>query len=480
MKRWIGFVLALSVAAFSAAQAPFTLLRPADGAKVREGIRIVFPKGSVPDGGYVGIFLNGKFIEAMVPQMGAQNLEYILDTKKLKVADGPTTIEAVLYVDFNERPRKVATSSVQVTVANQPNIPIPPDGFNLRYAFGTGKKWVYHMQNNVITTQITEDKIAKGGRPAVVQTDSESVRLLYSIDNTYSGGDALVRMQALPDKGKNSVFLTTPQVPQGRVYWAREMHPVYMRVRSTGLEVFGSVPQYFTMGGSAAPTVQTDLYAVFPLPTLPSKKVSVGDTWQSRFQVGFLNLDNVHGMNNVTEKIPARGEFMGIEWEQGHPCAKIKHSFAVGKDGLANSKLNAIAIDETIWFALDKSVVVKIDRSQTFETKVSEQGAAPSGAGTPNPTRDTAPSQLRRGGQRGTTGPRGRRGSGGSDLANSINQATGGKLRGGRLGAGSSTPAAGTPAAATAAAGGAPRADGNDPIITTIRRTFQQILTLEQ
>ena len=71
--------MALAVGAF--AQANFTIVRPVDNSRVREKVKILFPKGSVPPGGYVGIFLNGQLIDAVVPQTQGKYQQYILDTK---------------------------------------------------------------------------------------------------------------------------------------------------------------------------------------------------------------------------------------------------------------------------------------------------------------------------------------------------------------------------------------------------------------
>lgn len=482
MKRATTALFLASLVGAAYAQTAFTILRPVNESKVREAIRLVFPKDSIPEGGYIGVFVNDKFIEATVPKVEGENRVYVLDSKKAGLPDGPAKITAKLYVDFSERPRIVDESSVEVNITNLPNIPIPAGGFLLRYKLETGRNYVYHLENNVLLGSITEDRIKKGGRASISEVDSESIRLQYSVDNKYADGDLLVRMQALADKGENSVFLTTSSEPEGRRYFWFEMHPVYMRMKNTGMEVFGSVPQYFPVSGSPGPASRTDLYAVYPLPTLPSKRISVGDTWQTRFQVGAIDLDNIGGMTSLTEKIPARGEFLGLEWEGGHPCAKIRHSLSVGNSPASRS--GVVSIDETIWFALDKSVVVKMVREQVFETKVqsdqdSNLGAVSGTGGGTGP--NTAPTTRAR-----TRGRGGRLGSGGGVNPGTNEQvlpaigieqqsrgARGRVRRPPRDGVQSfeEKPQAGT---LGARAGGAAA-----PVVTTIRRTFQQIFVLE-
>src|SRR5476649_542729 len=87
MKRWIGSLMLAGLTSVVLAQAPFTIVRPADGAKVRETVHVLIPKGSIPPGGYVGIFLGGKFLEATVPPLKGKYYDYALDTKKLGLPD---------------------------------------------------------------------------------------------------------------------------------------------------------------------------------------------------------------------------------------------------------------------------------------------------------------------------------------------------------------------------------------------------------
>ena len=101
-----------------------------------------------------------------------------------------------------------------------------------------------------------------------------------------------MRLQALPEKGKNYATLTAIQAttltPVTRPFYDWEMASVYMKLTSTGHEEFGSVPAFFAMQGSAGTASTSDLYAVYPLPTLPSKSVRLlpGDSWQSRILLG--------------------------------------------------------------------------------------------------------------------------------------------------------------------------------------------------
>ena len=387
-------IMALAVGAF--AQANFTIVRPVTNARVREKVRIQFPKGSIPPGGYVGIFLNGQLIDSAVPPVRGKYREYILDTKGRGLPDTvpgkPDRLEAKLYVNYNDQARIVRTSSVDLNIANVASIRIPNGGFKLRYQFRPGTELVYRMTQRTTVDTISASQNTLGGRPAELPVDFEAIRMKYAVDNAYPNGDGLVRMQAMPQKGKDYAILTVAGATEPKKYRDNEMAAIYMRLTNTGREVFGSIPAWFGLEGTSAEGGRTDLFAAFPLPALPEKSVRPGDSWQTRFQRGRIDLEKLHNQTSVITGSPARGEFVGVEWEMGHPCAKIHNSIAAGESTVADRKLakngaaisgEKITVDETIWFAMDTRQVIKIVRDTTQSTKV--DGAAAGGGGTFGP-----------------------------------------------------------------------------------------------
>lgn len=395
MKRSFVALVFMAVVGAAYAQAPFTIVRPADGSKVREKVHVMIPKNSIPQGGYIGVFLNGKFIEAVTPQLVGKYYDYVLDTKGRGIADGKVNLEIVLYVDYAENPRIVDRSSISVNVSNSASIAIPAGGLKLRYKFRPKTALTYTLQQRVAISTISGTQNRAGGRPAELPIEAEKIRLLYATDNAYGNGDGLLRMQALPQQGKDFAVLTTSGDSEPKRYFDYMMAPVYMRVTNTGREVFGSVPDYYGIDGVNGGTgedVSMNLYATFPLPTLPEKAVRPGDSWQSRFHNGALDLSKIHEQTRVTTKFPARGEFVGVEWEMGHPCAKIKNTITSGTKSLEGAQLAArgsafaddkVEMVETIWFALDRGVVMKSVRDMTVDRKMESQGA-PGGMGGPS------------------------------------------------------------------------------------------------
>ena len=424
MKRAISSIIFGGVTVFAfAMQGSFTIVRPFDGSKVREIVKVLFPKNSVPEGsGYVGIFIDGQFLEAVAPKLSADKkfYEYSLDTKAM--TDGSHKLEAKLYVDYSNQPRIVDTSSIDVTVANKSSIAIPEDGFQLKYKFVTGQERIYRIQERVIQNIISEQQQKiPGSRPFQIQEDGETYKMLYATDNTYANGDGLVRMQVVPDKGikgREYAYLTTENsngVP--KKFYPSDMAGIYMKVTPQGREIFGSVPDYFGLEGNTGSTPRLALYAAYPLPTLPSGGKKPGDTWGANFQLGAIDLQNIHTQKSVVEVVPARGEFVGVEWEMGHPCARIKNMIAEGtsaktmKDGpqgaagrVSNDQISdrKVSMEETIWFALDTGVVVKYFRDITIEGKANfglTSGGGGGGAPTGGPSAAGASSGGRGGGK---------------------------------------------------------------------------------
>lgn len=428
-----------TAAGAATAQAPFTIVRPADGAKVRENVHVLIPKGSIPPGGYVGVFLGGKFIEATVPPLKGKFYDYVLDTKARNIPDGSVKLELQLYVDYKDTARVAERTSVDINVANVASIPVPADGFKLRYAFRPGTELIYDLTQDVSLSSISEHDNGLGGRPSVTPlTETEKLRLMYATDTRYPNGDGLVRMQPLPPKGKDYAWMTLEGDTQPKKYLDIDMQTIYMRLTGTGMEVFSSIPIYQPIEGSSTGGSHDDLVGAFPLPTLPTKSVKPGDSWQSRFQYGIIDLTQMFVQNSTVLKFPAVGKFAGVEWEMGHPCAKLTNTITAGLSTNESKRLadlgrsftgNKINEDETIWFALDKGIVLKIVRTMDIDEKTTVQtgggaaGGGSNGANGPGPV-----------GPGGPTGPGGSGGSSGKYIRQAGPAGKGGARQGGAQG----------------------------------------------
>ncbi len=359
------------------AQAPFTIVRPVDNAKVREKVKVLIPKGSIPPAGYIGVFLGGKFLQATVPSLdpSGKYYEYVLDTKGLGLEDTqpghPMKLEVALYVDYNEQPRIVDRSSVDINIANHANINLG-SGRVLRYSFHPGTQMIYNLEQRITEASIDQSQLDAGGKAAELPASAENLRVLYAIDNSYGGGDGLVRIQPLLPHGKE-YFIHTFDPAQGpQQITEDDFSAMYMRITSTGRQVFSNLPAYFPPEGSTGAGVVNNVFIRAALPVLPAKKVKPGDSWSTSIlrPSPDLDLNNAWNAKTLFVSRPARGEFQSVEWEMDHPCAKIVNT-------IINPTAAGIKETQTFWFALDTGKVVKIVEDTTETQKETQPGGAP-------------------------------------------------------------------------------------------------------
>lgn len=387
MKRLLAGIVGICIVGSVFAQGSFTIVRPADGSKVREKVRVLIPKNSLENGAYVGVFLGGKFVEAVVPPVQGDYRVYTLDTKGRNIADGELKLELVKY-EGGDTPRIVDRSSVTVTVGNQMNIPMPAGGIKLHYSFSPGQQLIYRVYETSTVQTLSGIGAMNGG--GTVPEGELSYRILYSADQTYGNGDALLRMQNLPEKGKDWALLTPFGSSTPQQVFDYQMHPVYMRINNHGNAQFGSVPQYFgfSTGGE---TGSSDFPAIvpWPLPVLYDRPVAPGSNWLTKREVAVpLIAGEAEFLRQITATVPARGEFVSAEWEMGHPCAKIRNSIAEGSTAQSAAAMNGgpagagdrVSLEETIYFALDSHKILKMIRSVQIDRKVQVDGGA-GGAG---------------------------------------------------------------------------------------------------
>jgi len=398
MKRIIVLAIAVSVATCTWAQGTFTIRRPLDGSTVRETVNIRIPKNSIKDGAYIGVYVNGQFLEAALPSIDGEDYVYKLDTQQRKIADGPAKIEIALFVDNNGKPTVVNRSSVNVTIDNHTSIKIPAAGIKLRYKFTPGAEKVYKFSFTQEVSMISQAQAQIGGRPPVISSDETNIRILYATDNAYStkgGREGLLRLQMLPEKGKDYAMIIPPGETAPKMITSEEMAPLFMRITDVGREVFSNLPIYFGLDGRNGSAPALDYYPILPLPVLPTKPVKPGDVWQATQLFANIKEDKPFEEEKFTMAVPARGELEGVTWFKGMPCAIVKTVISLGQADLKNMKnLNQIKGDASnvklegrIWFALDRGAVARMEVELSQETLV-DAGAAPSaGGGSGGPSR---------------------------------------------------------------------------------------------
>ena len=435
--RYAFSVVLAAAAAAALAQAPFTIVKPAEGQTVRETVAIVMPKDSVPPGSFIGVTVDGKFLEATVPVADPKTkaLVYNLDTKAQGIADGDHTIGITLFTNVGGTAKMADKSEVRVKVGNHTGIRVPAEGLLLRYKFRPGLISTYNVTFGAELSTLTEAQNRRGGRAAQLPLASEHFRLLYAVDDVKSNGVGVVRSQLLPYIGKDYLVITTASEEQPTKHGTDEFAALYQLLTPTGQELYADIPNWWGFPGSGGSgNVISDLYVFLPLPILPTERLQIGDSWQANISMSGESLAEIQNKGVSVEKLPARGTLEAVEWERGKPCARLRYELEIaGRSSRETSALkfanrefkdnDKLRFQEIAWISLDDGRLVRSDFIIEADIKVDvpSSGGGDSGGG-------------RMGGGGG-----GRMGGGGAGLAPGPSPAGGGgsgMQRGGGGGAG--------------------------------------------
>jgi hypothetical protein len=314
-------------------QAPFTIVRPIDGAKVRETMHILVPLGSIPAAGKVGMFIDGKFFGWLPFTTRGKYLDGTLDTTQLPDSEPGRSykLELVLYVLSDGPARIISQSSVEIRISNQGSIPLPESGIKLRYSFSHRENFNWQHEGSIALT----DPAPFEGRPLGLEIPDPAVPIAVSVEpvNSYPNGDAVVDITTTQE-GTRVGLETVRLTPTGQLVF---------NARST-----------------------SELYSLI-LPVLPVRAIHPGDAWPSRIG-GY----------------PARGEFVGAEWKAAHPCAKIRQAiesgslvqFLPGRGGKDYLGGMSAGCELIFWFALDTHELVRVERRiKTYQGGGGESGS---------------------------------------------------------------------------------------------------------
>jgi len=378
MKRAaIGLLMLWSAAAV--AQAPFTIVRPQDGARVREVVQIRFPIRSVPQGGFIGVRIDGKFVEAVAPAALDTDRErghyiYRWDTKKLNVPDGEHTIELTLYSnpEGGSGARILGRSSVRVFVENE--IKVPAEGIFLRYRWTPGKTYRYSLKG--VFKEVNE-----------IQYSGLTPEETILIDITFKGD-----ISVLDFRNNLGLISWTPVPPaieitggQVEVINSDRMAPVYQEVETTGRV------RYQISRVADSQQAEVYYYWVEDLPLLPPRRYKPGDRWGATIS---LNNPLRSGQaSEVGEQIPVAARLERFEWEQGYKCAKIVYEFTgnipfpLNLGGVQLEKPKSVVRRE-VYFAYDIGQVIRVKTTLQLEGRVRQEQfgggfGSPGGFGAP-------------------------------------------------------------------------------------------------
>ena len=368
--------------------APFTIRRPPDGATVREKVRVEIPQASIGERSFVVVYLDGKFDAALDPkrlqestvsgsateakQPESRFFTFLWDTKAEGVSDGQHSVRVVLFdpvegsaIGATQR----ATSEVKLVVANK--IKDGPSSLRLRYKYPEGKNIEYVRTSKTVR--------ANSGSLTKVSADQEltsiNSKLLLGILSNDPTGLSLVRNKltkldvlsggeerSYPDKDLSQSMYQELDA-QGRVNYETGV--------LTGIE-FAGLP--------VDPTIE--------LPVMPTKAVSIGETWTSPDQ----RID-VPGLPPILQPhVKFQNTLVDLEWEGNYRTAKI-HQHADEVKLPAQLIVEGLPVtsptctyDRDIYIAYTAGTLVRMTRTLTIKgrTSVGTPEGGPTGGGGPS------------------------------------------------------------------------------------------------
>lgn len=285
--------------------------RPLDGATVRETVNILVPAGNIPEGGFLSCSIDGRFRCALATKTeNDDSFVYRWDTKaedpnlelpedQRKPRDGKHTITVQSYDPSGKKFGEGKTISVYVK--NNASADMPSEGLKLRYkqVIGGLTKYKFKFTLDVKSIQGATDVAASAGE-AVEGTEGTIKR---SIEDILPDAKMLVRQKL-----------------QGmlRIYQSGQAVPATWILPKAGYDIEDSLGQIF----SVMKSVSSGDAVTIDLPNLPSERVRIGDTW-SQLEKVFRNV-----ITGESATLMATNTLEGLEWENGHPCAKIRTTFA--------------------------------------------------------------------------------------------------------------------------------------------------------
>jgi len=366
-------------AARAQGQSPFTIRKPLDGSSVREKVRIEIPRASIGSGGFVAIYVDGKFSLALAPHESEDGkpFTYVWDTKAEKISDGEHTVRAVLFEpNGGSSASPKGSSEVKVNVANI--IHDGPSSLLLRYKYAEGINRDYAREGKSFIVGGVSETGTTTSNQNLADVKSKINYDIQSVDfDRDKGMDvALVRNKLTQLSILQNGTETT--LDPGQL-----SNSVYQELASTGKAFFeigtaAGLAEFLSLGLPVNNTLE--------LPELPTARVQIGDTWSTEDQ----RID-IPGMPQALQpKVKLDNKLVDLEWQDGYPTARIHQSYKGTPAGVksvlfgpAEVSAPSLAFDRDIYVAYNSGVLVKTIRTLTVSgrTTYSTNGPAQGGGG---------------------------------------------------------------------------------------------------
>jgi hypothetical protein len=365
-----------------AAVKPLTVLTPQDGAVVRENVRIVVPRDSVPDDGFVAIYIDNKFRVALAPgastnpRLAKAPVTYIWDTKQPLtldttvvdaeriVSDGPHVVEVRSYrSDGTEAERVKKQVILQNTINVAANLPV-----SLSYGATTRGIGRQYQLEHVVSVDANPGQIApvRVGQPA-------NAGKLTHVETT-----------------QNMVSLEDVTPATGAGFWReRRESPIVVVVNGLKQIVrLETSSRYYSLSrtGQALVSRQMEREQRDPLINpldLPGRSVRLNETFNTNLRInlgayipGSLNIPN------------AEAKLERMEWQFGEQCVVIRAEYLGGR-GIVNIRtwnFENVPFDiqrgsSTFWFSPKSNRVLKAEHDLEGSIEVPNDGTGAAAGG---------------------------------------------------------------------------------------------------
>ena len=305
----LALLAAVSLSTLVSAQSEIRISRPLDGATVRETVNILVPASAVPVGGFVACTIDGIFRAALATT--SEDEEYFVyrwDTK----ATAPTPKEgqgrardgkhAIAVQAYDADGKKVGTEKqIAVYVKNSASSDMPAEGLKLRYNHAVGTEARYKFKYTVDLKSI-----------------QGATNLTAAAGEGFEGAEGLVKRSVEDIMPEGTVLVRQKLMGSLERYQGGRSMPVIGLIPKAFYHVEDSQGRttYVMTSSSPGAPVSVDL------PNLPTQRVRIGDTWTQQDKI---LRDAVTG-NSAS--LTTTGTLEGLEWEGGHPCAKIRTTFS--------------------------------------------------------------------------------------------------------------------------------------------------------
>ncbi len=344
-----------------------TIDSPTEGRAVRDKVKIVIPRASLPVSGtqtkFLTVKIDGRFhaaIEANPASTDGKapvnpNIVYIWDTKQLindpllpedqrRYKDGMHEILIEAH-GIGAGDKDIITDSAKVTV-NLKNLiaradPAPPIRLNYRYHLG--QQSTYRVSTSAEILDPTGYSLTGGMVPLRGRFD-----VFQSIEDIQPDGAALIRYKV----ERNSAFTQTYGQLTGLM---QQFNSVYKLIDITGRTIDDNVL------ASKLGTQVTDC-----LIRLPRQPIQVGDMWSTSFKMKLEGLA-------PTTKFEGAATLDALEWDSGFECARISSNLTgdstFGFFGPTPARVNAT---NTSYFAYKVGKLIRdttvIEFTSTMDT----------------------------------------------------------------------------------------------------------------